>query len=120
MNKQNEEATLPCPRFELEWIKVDESWATRECIYSIVIPLGEYDARRGNKSGEEVRSEVKAEIGRTRVTSFRGMAPIHDNGEVDTPFRDGAHAKFDRDALGVDFPIVAVCGDAFTIIDYDK
>lgn len=106
---------IPCPRLEFEWIKTGETWRERECIYSLVLPLGEYDIRREDGEGNKVRSETKAELGRTRVTGGKGTPPIWDDGIVESPFRDGAHAKFDNDALGGHLPIVSVCGDAFSI-----
>ena len=109
---RHEAIVMPCPRLELEWIKTGADWRNRECIYSLVLPLGEYDIRRG-----EDCSECKAEIGRTTVTGGNGKPPISENGGVEAPFRDGAHSKFDAEALGGHIPRVAVCGDAFTVLE---
>lgn len=106
---------IPCPRLEFEWIKTGESWANRECIYSLVLPLGEYDIRREDGEGNKVRSETKAQLGRTKVTGGKDTPPIWEDGTVDTPFRDGAHAKFDNKALGGHLPIVSICGDVFSV-----
>lgn len=106
---------MPCPRLEFEWVKTGETWHKRDCIYSLVLPLGEYDIRRENGDGEKVRNEIKAELGRTSVTGGKDGPPIWKDGTVESPFRDGAHAKFDNEALGGHLPIVSVCGDVFSI-----
>lgn len=123
-NEQNQSDTsahpvdtlvMPCPRFEFRWVKTGETWAQRECIYSLVFPLREHDIRKEDENGKIITLEHFAEIGRTKVNGGRGDAPIF-NGNVDTPYRDGAHSKWDREALGVNFPIVAVCGDVWNIV----
>ena len=105
---------MPCPRLEFRWIKEGESWYERECVYSLVLPFGKYDIRHTDP--EDHPTEKVLEIGRTRVTGGNGDPPIYD-GKVDTPFRDGAHAQWDCDALGGHIPIVAVCGDVATIVE---
>lgn len=109
---------MPCPRLEFEWIMTGKDWGKRDCVYSLVIPLTEFDIRREDENGVKVRSEWKVEIGRTNVIGGRrDHPPIWDDGTIDTPFRDGAHAKFDSEVLG-GLPIVAVCGDTFHIVDH--
>lgn len=108
---------LPCPRLELRWRKVADSWVNRECVYSLVIPLCEHDIRRENEDGDCIKDELFLEIGFTQVNGGRGGEPIYSDGIVETPYRDGAHAQFDNKALGGNIPIVAICGDKFTIID---
>ncbi len=105
---------MPCPRLEFRWIKEGESWYERECVYGLVLPLGKYDIRHTDP--EDHPTEKVLEIGRTKVTGGNGQPPIYD-GKVDTPFRDGAHAQWDCDALGGHIPIVAVCGDVATIVE---
>ena len=105
---------MPCPRLEFRWEKEGDSWYARECVYSLVIPLGELDIRCTDVEGNP--RELSLEISRTRVTGGNGDPPIHD-GKVDTPFRDGAHAQWDCDALGGHLPIVAVCGDVATTVE---
>ena len=116
MSEANEVNALvmPCPRLELEWVKTGNTWKKRECVYSLVLPLGDYDVRAENEDGKRVRNETKAEIGRTRVSGGKDEPPIWD-GVVDLPFRDGAHAFFDSEALGGHIPVVAVCGKVFSI-----
>lgn len=111
---QQQRVVMPCPRLELEWVMVGDDWRKRECIYSIVIPLDEHDIRRRDADGKKVRNEVKAEIGRTAVSGGNGEAPIWGDGKVQRPFRDGAHAIWDSKVLG-NMPVVAVCGDVFTV-----
>jgi len=107
---------MPCPRLEFRWLMAGDSWSERECVYSLVIPLREFDIRRENEDGESVFTEKFIEIGRTDVRGYRAGPPIHEDGTIDTPFRDGAHARFDNEALGGHLPIVAVCGDAWQIL----
>jgi len=110
-----EDVVMPCPRLELEWRKTDDNWYKRECIYSLVLPLREYDVRRENEYGETVRTEIKVELGRTSVSGGNGNPPILEDDTVDMPYRDGAHAFFDQEALGSQIPVVAVCGDVFSV-----
>jgi hypothetical protein len=103
---------LPCPRFEFLWEKFGDTRFNWKCTYSLVIPLGQYDLR--HTDGEGKPKEIKLEIGTTKTTISRGT-PVR-LGEVDTPFRDGAHAQWDCDALGGHIPIVAVCGESMTLV----
>ena len=64
---------MPCPRFEFRWEKEGDSWKKRQCVYSIVFPLGEWDIRREGENGADVRNEWAAEIGRTRVDLLGAM-----------------------------------------------
>jgi hypothetical protein len=105
---------LPCPRFEFLWEKDgNNSWRNRTCTYYLVIPLSEFDIRREDCDGNKVREELKIEVGKTTVEGGSGRAPIYEDGTVETPFRDGAHARWDKKSLGVNFPIIAVCGDIY-------
>jgi len=107
---------IPCPRLEFRWTKTGEDWLKRICTYSLVIPLSKYDMRREDEDGIRVSEEFALEIGSTQVDGGDGSVPI-DNGEVDTPFRDGAHARWDRKALGGHIPIVAVCGNEWSLVE---
>jgi len=109
----NTAVAMPCPRLELRWVKSGESWYERECVYSLVFPLGELDIRSTDVEGNP--RERSLEISRTKVRGGNGEPPICD-GEVYTPYRDGAHAFWDRDALGGHLPIVAVCEDVATLV----
>lgn len=109
-----ERMVMPCPRLELRWEKSGETWYSRECVYSLVLPLGETDIRSTDVEGNP--RELALEIGRTRVRGGNGERPIFEDGEIDTPYRDGAHARFDRKALGGTIPIIAVCEDQFQAV----
>jgi len=98
---------LPCPRLELLW---DKQEGVRTCTYTLVIPLKEGDLRRENSKGKDVRNVLKLKIGKTTVD---GGVSIQ-NGVVETPYRDGAHALWDSKVLKL--PIYAVCGETFTRI----
>ena len=83
-------ATLPAPRLQLRWAQTGgpHDWA---CIYEIVIPVGANDVRN---AGDDV---FVRELGRTRMLG----GPIEAPDQVDAPFRDGAHARWDAAALGL-------------------
>lgn len=100
-------ADMPAPRLELRWEKTGETWEERECAYNLVMPLGEHDIRREGPDGDKVRDCMTLEIGRTRVNGGGKYLCVPDDGHIDTPFRDGTHAKWDSDALG-GLPIYAV------------
>ena len=89
---QVDAGVMPCPRIELKWFKTGDTW-------------------REDKDGNVVHNENYIEVNRTRVTGGRQTPPIWEDGEVETPFRDGAHAKWDSGALG-GIPVFSVCGDA--------
>lgn len=112
MKKKSVKKKLPAPRLELLWDKQD---GKRTCTYSLVIPLQESDLRRENSNGKVVRDVLKLKIGTTLV---EGGVSVQD-GEVETPFRDGVHALWDSKALK-NIPIYAVCGDTFTLINPRK
>lgn len=114
MTEEKTMVVMPCPRLELRWVKDGDSWVARECIYSLVIPLGEFDIRSTDAEGRP--RELSVEMSRTRVAGGDGSPPIYE-GKVDTPFRDGAHAEWDCEALGGHLPIVAVCGDVATLVE---
>jgi hypothetical protein len=111
MNEANEHAKevfdskelgLPLPRLQLTWIKTgDETYLVR---YDMLIPVGKYDIR--NEAFES--GFCIAPISSTKVTSSSG--PIR-CGKVDKPFRDGAHANWDSDRLGI--PAFAVYEDEY-------
>lgn len=93
---------LPLPRLQITWERVGKS-CDYEVSYDLFIPLDEYDIRNEKKLGY-----LKLPMsGGTKVNSSRG--PILQDGVLDTPFRDGAHAGWDSVALGV--PAFVVYGD---------
>ncbi len=113
---QLDPAHLPRPRLEFRWEPITDGMHNYKCTYSLVFPLGEYDIRRGDKDEPEYRSEMSLEIGTTLSQMGSEYGPIYD-GEVVTPYRDGAHAQWDRKTLGSFLPIVAICGDVATLVE---
>jgi hypothetical protein len=108
---------LPCPRIEFEHIPSENGWGTRWCMYWLVLELQEADIRaEDNKGKMGVFRERYIPMGETKSTGS-DRRPVW-QGKVDTPFRDGAHAHWDTQALGLpDMPIYARCEDDVTLID---
>lgn len=102
------------PRIEFEHVP-DPDWEFSKCFYWLVIPLQESDIRR-EKGGKKPYKEWYIPVGQTRTQSSRAEPPIY-AGSVSTPFRDGAHAHFDREALGLpNLPIWATAAGVATEI----
>jgi hypothetical protein len=120
-------ATVPLtPRLQLRW---EDGLAERDiffgkgepvwlCHYELVLPLREHDCRREVwKDGEEVGSveELVVAMKSPTLRGKNGTTPCigsHDSGKLyfDSPFRDGAHAKWDAPLLG-GLPIYCVAPD---------
>jgi len=103
---------LPLPRLELRWVKKGKTWDERECVYELVMPLRELDIRREDENCKQVRSVQRIEISRTKVSGGKHDHPPIYDGVVDAPFRDGAHAQWDAEALNLS--VWATCGDVFS------
>lgn len=120
------------PRLELRWKKVD-GWAVARCNYSLILPIEELDIRNRGRQGKKGARFKRIHIGHTTRTSgsYRPdeeLSPIRQHPvrtepetyppervwTVDTPFRDGAHAKWDAERLGL--PAYAVCGDKAALL----
>lgn len=98
--------TAPMPRLEFRWrtepkdqnetdIK-DRSFdpqTLRFCDYGLVMPLRELDIRAEVDGKHGVKDHMFHVFSTTAVS---GGAPM----PGDVPFRDGAHAKWDNEALG--------------------
>lgn len=113
---RTERLKLPCPRLQLTWATTDGEWRYRVCIYTMVIPLQKYDIRSEGKDGKcGVHKECHAILGLTRSDCGEPVNPARE-GIVDTPYRDGAHARFDSQAFG-GLPIYAVCEKTVTKIE---
>jgi hypothetical protein len=101
---------LPAPRLQLRWRKPtkrelarlsaghmgDKKWT---CDYELVLPLGENDMRR-----KKNRPEMIIRLSRTFMSTGSEGTP------TDAPFRDGAHARWDSEALG-GLPVYVVDSD---------
>lgn len=76
------------------------------CHYELVVPLGELDIRREVYENGEIVNTITEFVtpmnsGPVRRTGG-GIPCINGDGELfyDAPYRDGAHAKWDSEALG--------------------
>jgi hypothetical protein len=109
------ETEMPAPRLELRWVDIepidgDFRW-TVECRYSLVLALGESDIRaeRDDEAGNPLPNlkEKSVLIGTTRSTGTAAKRHNAVTDLIDAPFRDGAHAAWDRSQLG-NLPVYAV------------
>lgn len=98
---------LPAPRLQLRYRKpTDDEMIGRSpdwvCVYELILPLREHDIRRER---EDIGDQdfMALEISKTFVGTTR--TPCNE-----TPFRDGAHAKWDSEVLGR-LPIYAIDPD---------
>jgi hypothetical protein len=103
---------LPVPRLQIEW---EAGASDREWIvwYELIMPLRSHDgrkcsSRRANNKGFGWcdGTNMHYHMGRTNIQG--GLGPVH-LGVIDTPFRDGAHARWDAAVLKL--PVYAVYGD---------
>lgn len=107
---------LPLPRIQMTWLRGDRTpddagRYTWFCRYDLIVPIADLDIRNdGHKSGMAV-----APLGLTRTGYGRDRTPVEESGRLDTPFRDGAHAKWDAIRLG--WPAFVVYGDIAERID---
>ena len=110
---------LPSPRMEFEYVPSTDGWGTHWCIYWLVLPLSEWDVRSENDEGKMgVFRGRYIPMGETKISGGRDEPPVY-NGEVRTPFRDGAHATMDCEALGLpNLPVYARCEELTTLIEY--
>lgn len=94
---------LPTPRLQLRWEGVAGGMYQRVCHYEMVFALNEHDCRNDPKTGFAV-----VQLGRTLQG---GSEPdwSTDLGRR-TPYRDGAHAKWDAKQFG-DWPIYVIAPD---------
>jgi hypothetical protein len=110
------ESAMPAPRLELRWKDQDKDKARETgysvvCVYSLVLRLGDHDIRaeREDENGELLPNlkEATFELSRTFSDGLAAKRLREQFDEVDTPFRDGAHAQWDTKQLG-NLPIYAV------------
>ncbi len=109
------------PRLELVWTQKDENCWT--CNYELVLPLDKLDCR-GTFDNEPAKQRPECHktvwldadnckrmpLGRTEVTGGKGNSKVRPDGNIDTPFRDGAHIQWDSDKLGL--RKFVICGEA--------
>lgn len=82
------------PVLELTWKKATEKGFNWRAEYELVIPVREIDVR--SKDGV-----FRVKLGGTNVETTQKGFPIED-GKVSVPYRDGAHMKWDAEALGLE------------------
>ena len=104
---------LPAPRIELRWRRTNEIKFNWCCDYFLILALKKEDIRVDQSKPNPLEYWVKIGEG-TRVSCVHPVSC----GRVDTPFRDGAHAKWDSDQLGR-IPIYAVCENIATNVRGD-
>lgn len=89
----------------------DQTWL---CHYELVLPLSRWDIRRetgedGFPETDELVIAIKPPTVRTTTTRPCSLPGGEDY--ADTPFRDGAHARWDRELLGnIDVYVVTPAG----------
>lgn len=114
------EDEMPAPRLELRWVdkqNVRDGYVySSECVYSLVLKLGEYDIRREScdDEGNDLPKvdTVSILMGGTFSTGNASSRYLEKDDRVVSPYRDGAHAGWDTKQLG-NLPVYLVsCGRA--------
>lgn len=118
----DELGVLPAPRLQFRWVANPDAGSRHEwlCYYELVLPLHEHDIRRelydddGEQTGE-INELVIALGGPTkRGSNHEPCRNMAGRKFFDDPYRDGAHAKWDSEALG-GLPIFAIDVDGTAI-----
>lgn len=111
--------SLPEPRLQFRWKAGDRPGLWR-CIYELVLPLREHDIRREryNAATDKIRKRkcLRLKISETQRDSQTApcSSPFGEPPQFDAPFRDGAHAKWDSEALkGLPIYCIAPDGTAY-------
>lgn len=98
---------LPAPRLQLRWAEAEaESRHHWQCHYELVLPLREHDIRRevlndlGMPTGEVSELVVPMKPPTMRTGGGEPCRAQDGSSYFDAPYRDGAHAGWDADALG--------------------
>ena len=112
---------LPTPRMQLRWEASTNPEYQWQCHYELVIALDKYDIRRNiYKNPRELVIPMKSP-GFRNTSSKYPPCTSGDGKEryADTPYRDGAHAKWDAIQLGdPSIFVIAPDGMAFQV-EYD-
>ena len=88
--------TLPLPRLQLTWTRTGKGcW---ECSYDLFIPIGENDCRGESDGGGPGYTTAHFN---TTEASGGGASPVCPGGSLRSPYRDGAHIKWDAKRLGL-------------------
>lgn len=115
---------LPTPRLQLRWVASTHPEYQWECHYELVILLDPCDVRREiYKKGRQLKKMRPRELAiPMKDPSLRSSSNPHPpctsmDGKIryaDTPFRDGAHARWDALQLGCPpIFVIAPDGEAF-------
>ena len=99
MNSEKDGGALPAPRLQFRWVPCEKPGFDWTCVYELVLPLREYDIRREREDGDV--AELALEIAKTNVGTLNKCPN-------DSPYRDGAHARWDNEALGGHLPIIVI------------
>ena len=109
---------LPAPRLQLRWVPHTDSphWQW-ECHYELVLKLDKYDIRAEVYKGDRMlKRRLRELVVPMKPPSVRGSdatpcGPSADGSRYcDTPYRDGAHAKWDSRQVG-NLPIYCIAPD---------
>ncbi len=132
MTHQEKVTAIPrIARLEMTWTKDDAIGERWTCNYELVIPLGEVDCRGTFDRKPAKRRPIsfrmvwldadncqRVPMGRTKVTCGRAKGTMTwPDGNIDTPFRDGAHILWDHEKLGL--RMFVRCGDEIREIIYE-
>ena len=82
------------PVLELTWSKSTEKGFNWHAEYELVIPVRDADIRSEN-------GVFRVKLGGTNIETSTKDFPMED-GAVSVPYRDGAHMKWDAEALGIE------------------
>jgi hypothetical protein len=104
---------LPAPRLQLRWVvSTDPRWNWM-CHYELVIPLDKYDIRaeqegpRGGRRPNLTELVIPVKEPSCRNSTSTPCEAQDGSRYCDTPYRDGAHAKWDAKHIG-NPPIYAI------------
>lgn len=120
---------LPTPRIQLRWEASQHPEYQWQCHYELVILLAVHDVRREvYRHGYQLKKKLPRELTiAMKSPSLRGSSSLYPpctsgDGKLryaDTPFRDGAHAKWDAIQLG-NLPIFVIAPDGMSFpVEYD-
>jgi len=119
MSKDINIKDLPAPRLQIVWEDGEDEYE-RTAKYELVIHQGEIcklDCRANDEeTGKPTTSNpIKVLMSETRVDGGR---LIEDNGDIDTPFRDGCHIM--RDSAKLNLPMFVIYKDKAQVIEQDE
>lgn len=114
-------AALPVPRLQLVWTddepEEDErgfEWFVSRCHYLMVFPVDRWDIRNmADCHDESAKPFTAVRMGETRVRGGPQPATL-----IETPYRDGCHAKWDAKTFG-GFPVFVSRGKEWRPVEAD-